>query len=246
MKIAGRTLTDLSMQHILACDKSGSGCKGGQMDQAFDWVTQNGITALKDEPYLCTDATSSQCTAMTCGACTKKTDAMCNIITGACTKYNSTCGHELPVGNYCECQGDTCFKDGACGPAPPAPALALKPGDVTKHTDVEQTENALEAAVAQQPVSVAIEADQAVFQHYTSGVLTDDACGSTLDHGVLAVGYGVDNGQAYWKLKNSWGTDHGEHGYYRIAKGKAGGGECGVRKMASFPTVKSAAETLVV
>jgi C1A family cysteine protease len=111
---------------------------------------------------------------------------------------------------------------------------------------VEQTENALEAAVAQQPVSVAIEADKPVFQHYTHGVLTDDACGSTLDHGVLAVGYGVDNGQAYWKLKNSWGTEHGENGYYRIAKGKAGGGECGIRKMASFPTIKGADETLVV
>jgi KDEL-tailed cysteine endopeptidase len=124
--------------------------------------------------------------------------------------------------------------------------MALKPGDVTKHTDVGQTENALEAAVAQQPVSVAIEADKAVFQHYTSGVLTDDACGSSLDHGVLAVGYGVDNGQAYWKVKNSWGTVFGENGYIRIAKGKAGGGECGIRKLASFPTVKSAAETLVV
>merc|ERR1719272_1151662 len=103
----------------------------------------------------------------------------------------------------------------------------LKSGDVTGHTDVEQTEGALEAAVAKQPVSVAIEADKMVFQHYTGGILTSSACGSSLDHGVLAVGYGTDNGQKYWKVKNSWGTSFGEDGYIRIAKGKASeGGEC--------------------
>merc|ERR1712050_581757 len=125
--------------------------------------------------------------------------------------------------------------------------LILEPGDVVDYTDVENSEGALEAAVAQQPVSVAIEADQPVFQHYQSGVLTNDACGSNLDHGVLVVGYGVDNGQKYWKVKNSWGTTFGEEGYIRIEKGKEGtAGECGIRKMASFPTVKSKSETLVV
>merc|ERR1712050_302092 len=116
--------------------------------------------------------------------------------------------------------------------------LILEPGDVVDHTDVENSEGALEAAVAQQPVSAAIEADQPVFQHYHSGVLTNDACGSNLDHGVLAVGYGVDNGQKYWKVKNSWGEVFGEEGYIRIAKGMPDGGKCGIRKAPSFPTVK--------
>jgi hypothetical protein len=40
-------------------------------------------------------------------------------------------------------------------------------------------------------VSVAIEADQRSFQGYKGGVLTA-ACGTKLDHGVLAVGFGVD------------------------------------------------------
>merc|ERR1712187_1041871 len=125
------------------------------MDQAFDWVAQNGVPSLQSEPYLCQDGDATQCQDMSC---------------------------------------------------PQTSDLVLEVGDVVKHTDVDPTEGALEAAAAQQPVSVAIEADQAVFQHYTSGILTNDACGSTLDHGVLVVGYGVDNGQKYWKVKNSWGT----------------------------------------
>lgn len=50
--------------------------------------------------------------------------------------------------------------------------------------------DALKAALAHGPVSVAIEADTMVFQFYSHGTLTSTACGNDLDHGVLAVGYG--------------------------------------------------------
>ena len=67
-------------------------------------------------------------------------------------------------------------------------------------------ENALLNAVASQPVSVAIDAGGSDFQFYSRGVFTG-ACGTSLDHGVTAVGYGVTNdGSKYWMVKNSWGT----------------------------------------
>ena len=61
----------------------------------------------------------------------------------------------------------------------------------------------LKKAVSLAPVSVAIEADSPVFQHYKSGVIDDESCGASLNHGVLAVGYTED----YWIVKNSWGED---------------------------------------
>ena len=105
--------------------------------------------------------------------------------------------------------------------------------------DVPQnSEVALMTAVAQQPVSVAVEADQNVFQFYSSGVMTK-ACGTSLDHGVLLVGYGTVGGQDYYKVKNSWGADWGDKGYILLGRGSAFGqsGQCGIQMDPSFPVV---------
>jgi len=109
---------------------------------------------------------------------------------------------------------------------------------ITGYSDVTKDNEAdLETAVVSGCVSVAIQANQLAFQSYSSGVLTE-TCGTNLDHGVLAVGYGVDGNQEYWKVKNSWGTDWGEDGYVLICKdcGANGSeGECGINKDASYP-----------
>merc|ERR1711968_399399 len=95
---------------------------------------------------------------------------------------------------------------------------AVKVGAVTAFSDVKtDSEDQLLAAVAKQPVSVAIEADQSGFQFYKSGVFSG-TCGTNLDHGVLVVGYGTDNGKDYWKVKNSWAATWGDKGYIRMAR----------------------------
>ena len=98
-------------------------------------------------------------------------------------------------------------------------------------------ENALLNAVASQPVSVAIDAGGSDFQFYSSGVFTG-ACGTSLDHGVTAVGYGVTNdGSKYWLVKNSWGTQWVEEGYIRMQRNVAAKeGLCGIAMQASYPT----------
>merc|ERR1719327_997846 len=119
---------------------------------------------------------------------------------------------------------------------------------ITKFQDVpSRDEDALKAAVAKQPVSIAIEADKSVFQLYKSGVMDSKSCGTKLDHGVLAVGYGTLGGKDYWKVKNSWGPTWGMEGYILLARGKSGAGECGLLSgPPSFPVVSKLSSDVIV
>ena len=110
---------------------------------------------------------------------------------------------------------------------------------ISKYVDVPvNSETALMTAIAQQPVSVAVEADQSVFQFYSGGVM-DSTCGTQLDHGVLAVGYGTEGGKDYYKVKNSWGASWGDKGYILLGRGAKfnPSGQCGIQMAASYPVV---------
>ena len=118
--------------------------------------------------------------------------------------------------------------------------------DVINYVDVQtNSDNAMMTALAQQPVSVAIEADQKDFQLYSTGVFTA-VCGTNLDHGVGIVGYGTMSGIDYYILRNSWGTSWGVDGYMYLGRGNdpatgkpynSGAGQCGVLGQVSYPIV---------
>ncbi|KAK3922173.1 Cathepsin L [Frankliniella fusca] len=106
------------------------------------------------------------------------------------------------------------------------------------YTDVNPSENDLRDAVEKiGPISVAIDASNWSFQMYASGIYYEPSCSSSsLDHGVLAVGYGSEwPNKQYWLVKNSWGDSWGESGYIKMARNK--NNNCGIATMASFPIV---------
>merc|ERR1712048_501682 len=142
---------------------------------------------------------------------------------GACTE--DSYGYKGKAGS---CQIDSC-------------TIGLEASKVTGYKDVAADAEALKEAVAEGPESVAIQANSPFFQLYTGGVFKSNFCCATLDHGVLTVGYGVDGGNQYWKVKNSWGGSWGEHGYIRMIRGTKGAtGECGILTgPPSYPVISS-------
>ena len=83
------------------------------------------------------------------------------------------------------------------------------------------------------PLAVAINA--APLQYYTGGIIDDDNCSNAdINHAVTLVGYGTDS-KDYWIVKNSWGKNWGENGYFRIARGKA---TCGINYYVISATVE--------
>uniref|UniRef100_A0A6C0DNU6 Peptidase C1A papain C-terminal domain-containing protein n=1 Tax=viral metagenome TaxID=1070528 RepID=A0A6C0DNU6_9ZZZZ len=107
---------------------------------------------------------------------------------------------------------------------------------IASFVDVEPSSDiAMMTALSQQPVSIAIEADQREFQLYKSGIFTG-VCGNKLDHGVLVVGYGPD----YYLVKNSWGLSWGDGGFIKLGLGPEfnnGDGQCGMLLQGSYPKV---------
>ncbi|XP_047951072.1 ervatamin-B-like [Salvia hispanica] len=123
--------------------------------------------------------------------------------------------------------------DGSCSPE----RAATRAGKISGYESVPANdEAALMNAVANQPVTVGIDASGEEFKFHRSGVFSGD-CGTNLNHAVTIVGYGESgDGMKYWLVKNSWGESWGENGYGMIQRESGNmGGLCGIAMKASYP-----------
>ena len=92
----------------------------------------------------------------------------------------------------------------------------------------------MKTVVAQQPISVAVAANNKYIHSYASGVIDATDCFNyftwlkegmkytAINHAVLIVGYGTDEdtGLDYWLVKNSWNATWGDKGFFKLAAGK--------------------------
>jgi len=213
---------------------------------SVDWVEKGAVTDVKNQGS-CGSCWSFSTTGALEGAYAIASGSLVSLSEQqlvSCDTTDSGCGGGMMDNafTWIKNNGGVCKEsaypyESSGGTAPSCTSSCSAAVTCTGYTDVtENDEDAMLTAVAEQPVSVAIEADQSVFQLYESGVLTDSSCGTSLDHGVLVVGYGTDSGTKYWKIKNSWGDSWGESGYIRIERDTGGAGMCGVASLPSYPT----------
>ncbi|KAK8938214.1 Cysteine proteinase 1 [Platanthera guangdongensis] len=184
--LATGNLVSLSEQQMVDCDhmcdesepdSCDSGCNGGLMTTAFEYLVKaGGLETEKDYPYSGTDG----------GVCKYNKDK----IAAAVSNFSVVSVDEDQIA-----------------------------ANLVKHG----------------PLAVAI---NAIFmQTYVHGVSCPYICGKRQDHGVLVVGYGSAGyapirfkEKPYWIIKNSWGANWGDHGYYKVCKGR---NVCGVEAMVS-------------
>ena len=80
-------------------------------------------------------------------------------------------------------------------------------------------EEAMKQEIAQRgPIACDIAVPQAL-DDYTGGIYCDETGDMDVVHVVSVVGYGVEDGQKYWLVRNSWGTHWGESGFFRVCRG---------------------------
>ena len=211
-----------------------------------NWVTKGAVTPVKDQGQ-CGSCWSFSTTGSLEGAHQIATGELLSfseqqLVDCAGLKYgNMGCNGGLQTyaynyyedGNKAELESvypyvsGTTLKKGTCAYS----ASSTTAVTVSSYADVTPNSvSQMKAALNNQPLAIAIEADKLCFQTYKSGVLNNTNCGTTLDHAVLAVGYGTDSasGLDYWLVKNSWNTTWGDQGYIKIAI-VDGEGICGVQ-----------------
>lgn len=262
----GFKMPDLSQMYGGAAFLGNHTFNGEALADSVDWTTKGAVTPVKDQGH---------CGSCWVFSAVGSMEGAYQIASGKLVSLAEQqivdCDHSFlpptlgcsggsmgPAFNYARAHGvctESSYpyqaKNGKCVAASCTEGLAK--GKVTGYKGlapvakiIPASYHAMMSAVAQQPVSVSIEADKDVFHLYKSGVV-EGACGQMPDHGVLVVGYGTDPTHGdYWKIKNSWGASWGEDGYVRIKRGGSWRGECAVLNSPSYPVIsKTDAEVVV-
>ncbi|MCL7032757.1 hypothetical protein MKW94_000129 [Papaver nudicaule] len=223
--------------------------EGDDLPDSIDWRTKGAVAPVKDQGS-CGSCWAFSTIAAVEGINKIVTDDLISLseqeLVDCDTSYNEGCNGGLMdyafqfiINNGgIDSEEDYPYKarDGTCD----AYRKNAKVVSIDGYEDVPvNDEKALQKAVSNQPIAVAIEAGGRAFQLYSSGIFSGK-CGTALDHGVAAVGYGSEGGKDYWIVKNSWGASWGEEGYIRMERNLADttAGKCGIAVEASYPTKK--------
>jgi cathepsin B len=215
----GKIAVPLSAQDVCFCS-SFDGCGGGQISTPWDFIGSTGAVTggQVNNTYPTGDASEK-----------------------FCSDFSPHCHHHGPQGN------DPYPAEGAPGcPQQSSPQCPRKcdAGASSDHSDFSSDKytftGGTQSASGEQEIQQAIMAGGPVetaftvytdFANYVSGIYHHVSGSVEGGHAVRIVGWGVENGNKYWKVANSWNPYWGEKGYFRIKRGNS---ECGIEDGVTF------------
>jgi len=217
-----------------------------RLPESFDWRDQNMVTRVKDQASCgscwtfsvtgalesanaiagndLTELSEQQLVDCSHSCCTVVNQKVCNSGCGGGWMWNAffdfinwqriSSETDYPyVGTTQTCQMSSSLK----------PVSSLKNYTCVSSPDLADEDDMAAVLIQKGPLSVALNADP--LMSYNGGIIPSGCAGNYLNHAVLITGFGVDNGTAYWSVKNSWGETWGENGYFRLERGV---GNCGI------------------
>jgi cathepsin X len=180
---------NLSVQHILNCANVGS-CHGGSVAGVYQWL--KGASASGTGISYETSNPYIACSS-------ESTEGFCSKVDTTCTDINvaRTCSTFTSSGGKC------------------VPIMSFPNATISEYGEISGAANMQAEIAANGPISCGIDASQIL--QYTTGIASQ--AGTGIDHVISVTGWGVENGQSYWHVRNSWGEYWGEMGYMRVAMG---------------------------
>lgn len=220
---------------------------------AIDWTTKGAVQVIKDQGQCGSCWAFSAIAGIESASFIKygKLNSLSEQNVVDCDTRDGACNGGIMVSadNWVKSNGGVCSESsygytsgttGKAGKCVTSCSIVANSAPKSATTVTANSDTAVQSALAQQPVVVAVEADQLSWQLYTGGVISSN-CGTSTDHGVMIVGYGTDasSGLSYYKVKNSWGTSWGEDGYIRIQANvkSPAAGMCGILSSPSYPNM---------
>jgi cathepsin X len=180
---------NLAVQHVLNCANVGS-CHGGSVAGVYSWLSQ----ASKSGTGISYETSQPY---MACSSESKE---------GFCASADWTCKAE----NIARTCSTFSSNGGFCSELTQYPNATI-----SEYGTISGVAEMQKEILARGPISCGIDASPIL--KYQTGIATDK--GEGVDHVVSVTGWGQENGQSYWIVRNSWGEYWGEQGYIRVAFG---------------------------
>eukprot|EP01060_Flectonema_neradi_P026742 TRINITY_DN35_c0_g1_i1.p1 TRINITY_DN35_c0_g1~~TRINITY_DN35_c0_g1_i1.p1 ORF type:complete len:786 (+),score=185.26 TRINITY_DN35_c0_g1_i1:1640-3997(+) len=203
------------------------------MPESVDWRTKGVVTPVKDQGQCgsCWSFSTTGVTESAWAIAGNKLQSLSEQKLVSCDTGSDGCNGGWPyqavqwtADNGADTEESYPYVSGN-GNVPACHAGSPADVKVTGYYSVNRTEDAMAATVAKYgPISIALDAMTQIWWPYTGGIVSN-CCNKQPDHAVLIVGYGIDNGQKYWLIKNSWNANWGENGYIRLERGSD---QCGI------------------